>query len=83
MIDGRTSGMDSRPGLLSDEAMPLTRALNRRQLLTHATLATAAFVLGPVDGLGLLERQGVAGLAFSPLLERFSTGELFGGPRGQ
>jgi thiamine biosynthesis lipoprotein len=46
-------------------------------------LATAAFVLGPVDGLGLLERQGVAGLAFSPSLERFSIGELFGGPRGQ
>jgi thiamine biosynthesis lipoprotein len=46
-------------------------------------LATAAFVLGPVDGLGLLERQGVAGLAFSPSLERFSIGDVFGGPRGQ
>ena len=46
-------------------------------------LATAAFVLGPVDGLGLLERQGVAGLAFSPSLERFAIGEVFGGRRGQ
>jgi thiamine biosynthesis lipoprotein len=46
-------------------------------------LATAAFVLGPADGLGLLERQGVSGLAFSRSLERFAIGEVFGGPRGQ
>ena len=36
-------------------------------------LATAAFVLGPVDGIRLLERQGVEGLLLSPSLERFAT----------
>jgi thiamine biosynthesis lipoprotein len=38
-------------------------------------LATAAFVLGPVAGIQLLERQGVAGLLVSPTLERYSTRE--------
>jgi thiamine biosynthesis lipoprotein len=36
-------------------------------------LATAAFVMGPADGLKLLERQGVEGLLFSAALERFAT----------
>jgi thiamine biosynthesis lipoprotein len=36
-------------------------------------LATAAFVLGPNDGLALLERQGVHGLIVTPGLERFET----------
>jgi thiamine biosynthesis lipoprotein len=36
-------------------------------------LATAAFVLGPVDGIRLLERQGVDGLMVSPTLERYVT----------
>jgi len=36
-------------------------------------LATAAFVLGPVEGLRLLERSGVDGLMVSPTLERFAT----------
>jgi thiamine biosynthesis lipoprotein ApbE len=36
-------------------------------------LATAAFVLGPADGLQLLERAGVDGLMVSPSLERFET----------
>ena len=36
-------------------------------------LATAAFVLGPRDGVQLLERQGVEGLIFSPVLERYET----------
>lgn len=36
-------------------------------------LATAAFVLGPADGLQLLERHGVDGLIVTPELERFST----------
>ena len=36
-------------------------------------LATAAFVLGPADGIQLLERQGVDGLIVSPTMERFST----------
>jgi len=36
-------------------------------------LATAAFVLGPVEGIQLLERVGVEGLIISPSLERFET----------
>jgi thiamine biosynthesis lipoprotein len=38
-------------------------------------LATAAFVLGPVAGLSLLERHGVRGILFTPHLERYSTGD--------
>jgi len=36
-------------------------------------LATAAFVLGPVEGIRLLERHGVDGVVLSPNLERFAT----------
>ena len=36
-------------------------------------LATAAFVLGPVQGLPLLARHGVEGLIVTPSLERFTT----------
>ncbi len=36
-------------------------------------LATAAFVLGPTDGIRLLERQGVDGLMVLPTLEQYST----------
>ena len=36
-------------------------------------LATAAFVLGPVEGIGLLERHGVEGLIVTPGLDRFET----------
>jgi thiamine biosynthesis lipoprotein len=36
-------------------------------------LATAAFVLGPADGIRLFDRLGVDGLIFSPALERYAT----------
>jgi len=36
-------------------------------------LATAAFVLGPVDGISLLERQGVDGVIYTSALARHST----------
>ena len=36
-------------------------------------LATAAFVLGPTEGLQLLERLGVDGLLLTPELERYET----------
>ena len=36
-------------------------------------LATAAFVLGPADGIRLFEQQGVDGLIVSPTLERYAT----------
>jgi thiamine biosynthesis lipoprotein len=36
-------------------------------------LATAAFVLGPQDGLDLLERMGVDGLIVTPDWQRYTT----------
>jgi len=36
-------------------------------------LATAAFILGPDDGVALLERHGVEGLLITPTLEQFRT----------
>jgi thiamine biosynthesis lipoprotein len=36
-------------------------------------LATAAFVMGPEDGIALLERMGVQGLIITPALERHTT----------
>jgi thiamine biosynthesis lipoprotein ApbE len=36
-------------------------------------LGTAAFVLGPIDGLALLERHAVEGIILTPDLERTST----------
>ncbi len=36
-------------------------------------LATAAFALGPSDGLSFLERHGVRGIMVTPSLERFET----------
>ncbi len=39
-------------------------------------LATAAFVLGPVEGLRLFERHEVDGLIVTPALERFATGGM-------
>jgi len=39
-------------------------------------LATAAFVLGPTDGIQLLNRMGVGGIIFSTTLERFATGYI-------
>ena len=36
-------------------------------------LATAAFVLGPTDGIALLERHEVDGLIVTPALDRFET----------
>jgi thiamine biosynthesis lipoprotein len=36
-------------------------------------LATAAFVLGPIEGIQMLERYEVDGLIFSPQVERYAT----------
>lgn len=41
--------------------------------ITADALATAAFVLGPVDGIAFLERQGVQGLIITPSIERYTT----------
>jgi hypothetical protein len=36
-------------------------------------LSTAAFALGPVEGLALLQRHGLEGLLVPPALEQFAT----------
>jgi thiamine biosynthesis lipoprotein len=36
-------------------------------------MATAAYVLGPVDGVALLEQEALAGVLYSSSLERFTT----------
>jgi thiamine biosynthesis lipoprotein len=36
-------------------------------------LSTAAFVLGPVEGIRLLDRMGVDGVIITPELERYET----------
>lgn len=41
-------------------------------------LGTAVFVLGPAEGLELLERQGAEGLLITPALERFMTPGMTG-----
>ena len=46
-----------------------------RAMLADA-LATAAFVLGPQEGIRLLNRAGVEGLIVTPDLERYETGGL-------
>jgi thiamine biosynthesis lipoprotein len=43
--------------------------------MTADALSTAAFVLGPVDGIALLRRQGVEGFLYTTALERFSTNQ--------
>lgn len=43
-----------------------------RAMLADA-LATAAFVLGPVEGIPFLERMGVEGLIVTPELDRYQT----------
>ena len=49
-----------------------------RTAMSADALATAAFVLGPADGIRLFERQGVDGLIVSSTLERYATQGLSG-----
>jgi thiamine biosynthesis lipoprotein len=75
--DGDHHHLDPRIGAAAGALASVTVAAPTA--VAADALATAAFVLGPVDGMHLLERQGVAGLAVSPSRERYSTGALFGG----
>jgi thiamine biosynthesis lipoprotein len=66
--------LDPRTGA-SARAVASATVIAPSAMLADA-LATAAFVLGPVDGIQLLERLGVEGLIITPELERFETGRL-------
>lgn len=63
--------MDPRNGRSADVVVSAT-VVAPTAMLADA-LATAAFVLGPDEGMRLLERHGVDGLLVSPTLDRFAT----------
>lgn len=66
--------LDPRTGA-SPSGVASVTVVGPNALLADA-LATAAFVLGPVEGLRLLERHGVEGLILTPALERIETSGL-------
>jgi thiamine biosynthesis lipoprotein len=63
--------LDARTGVSANAVASVT-VVAPAAMMADA-LATAAFVLGPTDGIRLLERQGVDGLMVSPTLERYTT----------
>jgi len=74
-----TSGDYERPGHIVDPrsgasagAVASVTVVAPGAMLADA-LGTAAFVLGPMDGLRLFERHGVKGLIVTTSLERFET----------
>jgi thiamine biosynthesis lipoprotein len=62
---------DPRSGATARQAASVT-VMAPNAMLADA-LATAAFVLGPHDGIALLERQGVEGVLYTGDLARFAT----------
>ena len=70
-VDGEHHIMDPRTGA-SATALASVTAIALSAMVADA-LATAAFVLGPSEGLALLQRHGVRGLLVTPALERFET----------
>jgi thiamine biosynthesis lipoprotein len=77
-----TSGDYERPGHILDPAnrQPASAVASATVVAPSAmladALATAAFVLGPSEGIALLHRMGVEGLIVRPDLERVETGGL-------
>jgi thiamine biosynthesis lipoprotein len=63
--------LDPRTGQSPNDVASVT-VVARTAMLADA-VATAAFVLGPADGIRLFDRLGVDGLILSPALERFTT----------
>jgi thiamine biosynthesis lipoprotein len=63
--------LDPRTGASATGAASVT-VLAPSAMVADA-LATAAFVLGPAEGVQLLEQHGVDGLIVTPALERFTT----------
>ena len=63
--------LDPRTGS-SPQSVASVTVLAEGAMLADA-LATAAFVLGPDEGIQLLDRMGVGGLIFTPDLRRYET----------
>ena len=79
-----TSGNYEKPHLIDPRTAADARAATSVTVvapnaLIADALATAACVLGPADGLSLLERHGVQGVIYDTSLERFATVDR---PRG-
>jgi len=66
--------LDPRTGVSAHKAASVT-VVAPTAMLADA-LSTAAFVLGPDDGVRLFDRLGVDGMIISPILERFATREM-------
>lgn len=64
ILDPRTDG--------SAKSVASVTAVSPTAMMADA-LSTAAFVLGPTDGIRLFERMGIEGLIVTPSLERFAT----------
>jgi FAD:protein FMN transferase len=71
-VKGEHHILDPRTGTSPRRAVSAT-VVAAGVMLADA-LATAAFVLGPEEGIELLEREGVEGLIVTPELEEFRTG---------
>lgn len=63
--------LDPRGG--GDAARAASASVVATNAMLADALATAAFILGPEDGIALLKRHGVDGLILSPSLERHAT----------
>jgi thiamine biosynthesis lipoprotein len=63
--------LDPRTGDPAQSAASVT-AIAPATMMADA-LSTAAFVLGPTEGIRLFERMGIEGLIVAPSLERFAT----------
>ena len=75
--DGAHHILDPRTGASVDAVASVT--VVAPTAMAADALATAAFVLGPPAGIELLERQGVNGLMISPMMERYSTRDMWSG----
>jgi FAD:protein FMN transferase len=63
--------LDPRTGAPADSAASVTVVASNAMLAD--ALSTAVFVLGPTEGIALLDRMGVDGLIVTPDLKRFET----------
>jgi thiamine biosynthesis lipoprotein len=63
--------VDARAGVTATGVTSVT--VRAASAMVADALATAAFVLGPVEGMALLQRHAVEGMMLTPSLERFAT----------
>ena len=74
MSDNEHHIMDARTGATANALASVT--VVAPSAMVADALATAAFALGPADGMSFLERHGVRGLMVTPALERFETSAI-------